>query len=158
LVITLFFGEWILHLFHIQFNAFIMAGSLVIATLGWSMVNIQRSGQKHSEEENDEASTRDAVTVVPLAIPILAGPGAISAVISYSVHADFTGQLICVGVIFVVALVIAVVLSLATKIRELLGVSGLNILTRLFGLLLLSIAIGGMANALKALFPSLAGH
>lgn len=156
LLVTLLLGQSILNALHIRFEAFMLAGSLVIAALAWSMVNIRTSRQQHAEEEKDEIDSQSAVTVVPLAIPILAGPGAISTVIGYHAGADPGKLLVDAGAIAAVSVSIGVILSLATRIRALLGVTGLNVLTRLFGLLLLSIAIGNAATALRALFPSLA--
>ena len=94
LIICLFVGQAILHLFGIRMEAFTFAGSLVVATLAWSMLSIQTSGQRHTAQEGDEAASKASITVVPLAIPILAGPGAISTVISSATNSNLVEKAI----------------------------------------------------------------
>ncbi len=158
LVICLFVGQIILRLFGIRIEAFTLAGSFVVATLAWSMLSIQTSGQRHTEQEKDEAVSKPSITVVPLAIPILAGPGAISTVISSATNLNFVEKAFGTGVILAVAAAVGVILSLAVDIRRILGVSGMNVLTRIFGLILLSIAVGSAAGALVKIFPALCGR
>jgi multiple antibiotic resistance protein len=96
------------------------------------------------------------VAIVPLAFPILAGAGAISLMISYAAQVSSFEDMIygAVGIAFV-SVAIALVLLVSPWIQSLLGITGMNVLTRIFGLLLLAIAIGGAATALIALFPAL---
>jgi multiple antibiotic resistance protein len=122
------------------------------------MISIQTSGQRHTAQEGDEAVSKASITVVPLAIPILAGPGAISTVISSFTNANQAQKAIAAAAIVAVAIAVGIILSLAVKIRELLGVAGTNVLTRIFGLILLSIAVGAAARSLTALFPALCGR
>jgi multiple antibiotic resistance protein len=96
--------------------------------------------------------------VVPLAIPLLAGPGSISTVI-IEVHRsemEFHG-LMAIAIIALVCLLLWLVLRMAATIGRILGQTGLNIINRLFGLILAAIAVEIMANGLKQLFPALAG-
>ncbi len=155
LIISLFLGKTILSIFNIQLAAFELAGQVIIATLAWSMLHAQTSNQRHTSEEQVEATTKDSIAIVPLAIPILAGPGAMSTVISYASRASGSQDLLAVLVILAVTVTIAVCLLLAPTLQRLLGVTGMNVLTRVFGLLLLAISIGSAANALKELFPML---
>jgi multiple antibiotic resistance protein len=154
LIISLYCGEMILAAFRIQIHAFSLAGSLVIGTLAWSMLHIQQSRQRQTPQESEEASSRDSVAIVPLGIPILAGPGAISTVITFTSNTP-SFRMLGIWVILAVALAVAVILSLAPKIQASFGATGMNVFTRLFGLLLLAVAIGNAANAIKALFPVL---
>jgi multiple antibiotic resistance protein len=155
LIISLFLGKTILSVFNIQLAAFELAGQTIIATLAWSMLHAQPSNQRHTSEEKAEATTKDSIAIVPLAIPILAGPGAMSTVISYASRASGSQDLLAVLVILAVTVTIAVCFLLAPILQKLLGVTGMNVLTRVFGLLLLAISIGSAANALKELFPML---
>ena len=157
LMICLFVGQAILHLFGIRIEEFTLAGSLVVATLAWSMISIQTSGQRHTVQEGDEAANKASITVVPLAIPILAGPGAISTVISSFTNASLVEKAVGTGAIIAVAIGVGIILSLAVKIRDLLGVAGTNILTRIFGLILLSIAVGSAAPRARRDFPGAGG-
>ncbi|MBW4551637.1 MAG: NAAT family transporter [Aphanocapsa sp. GSE-SYN-MK-11-07L] len=155
LIISLFVGKAILDTLSIQLAAFELAGQTIIATLAWSMLHAQTSGQRHTPEEQAEATTKDSIAIVPLAIPILAGPGAMSTVISYASRASGSQHLLAVLVILAVTVTIAVCFLLAPMLQKVLGVTGMNVLTRVFGLLLLAISIGSAANALKELFPML---
>ena len=156
LLVALFLGSAILGAFNIRLPAFSLAGSVVVASLAWSMLHMQPSGQKQTPEEHADAAARGSVAIVPLAIPLLSGPGAMSATITLA-HTGSTGDRMgAVVVIAAVALVTALSLFFAPRIQSLLGVSGMNIMTRLFGLLLLAISIEGAARALENLFPALA--
>ncbi|NNJ93316.1 MAG: MarC family protein, partial [Halobacteria archaeon] len=105
-----------------------------------------------------EAAGRENVAIVPIAIPLLAGPGSISTVIiqMHRPGAEFH-LLWVIAVILLVTLLLWIVLRLANPIGRLLGPIGLNILNRLFGLILTAIAVEIMANGLRGLFPVLAG-
>jgi multiple antibiotic resistance protein len=98
------------------------------------------------------------VAVVPIAIPLLAGPGAMSTVIiaMHRSEASYHSAMI-IGIILAISLVLWLVLRLAKPIGELLGDNGLNVLNRIFGLILAAIAVEVTANGLKQLFPVLAG-
>ena len=100
-----------------------------------------------------------SVAVVPLAIPLLAGPGAISTVI-IQMHrsTELLDPLLVMACIVLVCGVLWVVLRLATPIGNTLGENGLNIINRLFGLILAAIAVEVMANGLRQLFPVLDGQ
>jgi multiple antibiotic resistance protein len=155
LIISLFLGKAILSIFNIQLAAFELAGQAIIATLAWSMLRAQTSHQRHTPEEQAEAATKDSIAIVPLAIPILAGPGAMSTVISYASRANGSQDLLAVLAILAVTIAISACLFFAPALQKLLGVTGMNVLTRVFGLLLLAISIGSAASALKELFPLL---
>lgn len=156
LLVALFAGDDILKLFGINLNAFRLAGMIVIASLAWSMLNARMSQIQHTQAEDQEAEQKDSVAIVPLAFPILAGAGAIGLVISYAAQVSSFGDMIygAVGIVLV-SVATALVLLASPRIQSLLGITGMNILTRIFGLLLLAIAIGGAATALIALFPAL---
>lgn len=156
LLVALFAGDDILKLFGINLHAFSLAGMIVIATMAWSMLNAKMSPIQHTKAEDQEAEQKDSVAIVPLAFPILAGAGAISLVISYASQASgFEDMIYGAVVIALVSIATALVLLASPRIQKLLGLTGMNILTRIFGLLLLAIAIGGAATALIALFPAL---
>lgn len=156
LLIALFAGDDILKLFGINIHAFSLAGMIVIAAMAWSMLNANTSQMQHTKAEDHEAERKDSVAIVPLAFPILAGAGAISLVINYAVLVSSFEEIIKgAAVIALVGISTALLLLASPWIQKLLGITGMNILTRIFGLLLLAIAIGGAATALIALFPAL---
>lgn len=156
LLVALIAGDDILRLFGINIHAFNLAGMVVIASLAWSMLNAKMSQMQHTQEEDQEAERKDSVAVVPLAFPILAGAGSISLVINYAVQASSTDDILeGSAIIVLVCIATALVLLASPLIQKILGITGMNILTRIFGLLLLAIALGGAATALIALFPAL---
>jgi multiple antibiotic resistance protein len=156
LLVTLFSGETLLKLFGININAFRLAGMAVVASLAWSMLKANTSQLQQSPAENQEVVEKDSIAIVPLAIPLLAGAASISLVINFAAEVDGLADMIK-GVVIVVLVSIATALTLlaAPGVQRVLGISGMKILTRIFGLLLLSIALGESAEALKELFPAL---
>jgi multiple antibiotic resistance protein len=121
-----------------------------------AMLNAQAGGVRQSKAEAEEIESRDASGVVPLAVPLLAGPGAISTTI---VAAQAGDAVHIAGLVFCIALVCVLlwsILRVAEPIGSRLGTTGLNIATRLLGLLLAAIAIEMMAGGLKTLLPGLA--
>jgi multiple antibiotic resistance protein len=155
-VVCLFFGQAILKLLGINLYAFKIAGMFVISSLAWSMIRAEPSSHRHTKAEHEEAMQKDSVAVVPLAIPITAGGGAMAAVISYAGNVQNQAAMLeGILAIMAVALSIWAIYASAPLISRLLGVSGMTILTRVFGLLLLAIAITTIADALTKLFPVL---
>jgi multiple antibiotic resistance protein len=150
------FGETLLTALGTSLPAFQVGGGLVLLLMALAMLNAQAGGLRQSKAEAEELESRDVSGVVPLAVPLLAGPGAISTTI---VAAQAGGPANIAGLIACIALVCALlwsILRLAEPLGSRLGTTGLNIATRLLGLLLAAIAIEMMAGGLKALLPGLA--
>jgi multiple antibiotic resistance protein len=150
------FGEALLRVIGTSLPAFQAGGGLVLLLMALAMLNAQAGGVRQSKEEAEELQSRDASGVVPLAVPLLAGPGAISTTI---IAAQAGGAVNIAGLIACIALVCALlwsILRVAEPVGSRLGTTGLNIATRLLGLLLAAIAIEMMAEGLKALLPGLA--
>lgn len=157
LVASAFLGESILRVIGTSLQSFRVGGGLVLLLMALSMMNARVSSVQQTREEAEEAVQKQAIGVVPIGIPLLAGPGAISAVIIQMERSTDWGHRAAVVacILFVCALVWGA-LSLATPIGDRLGRTGLNILNRLFGLLLAAIAVEVIAAGLRALFPGLA--
>ncbi len=145
LVVAYFLGEAILRLLSIDINAFRIAGALVIGGIGWSMVQ----GQKVAL-----AASASGAAVVPLAIPLMAGPGAIAATITIR-STEGSQFWINIGVILALTVVSYILFLAAQPLEKLLGDTGLNIVSRIFGLLLISIAVSSAISAIGELFPGL---
>ena len=150
-------GQGLLRLFDIGMPAFQAGGGVLILLMAIAMLHARMSGARHTDEEADEAQAREQVGVVPLGIPLLAGPGAISTVIIYA-HADpgwlHTGVLLVE--IWLVSGLVWMALHLGEEVGRVLGITGLNIATRIMGLLLAAIAMGFIAEGIKGLLPGLA--
>ncbi len=157
LLVTLFFGEIILSFFGISVNSFRVGGGILILLMAISMLHAQTSGAKNTEAERVEASTRESIAIVPLAMPMLAGPGAISSIILYGNRAqNWQHYLIVSAEIILVGIIIAILMRLSGKIAKQLGQTGMNIITRVMGLILAAISIEFISLGLKGLFPILA--
>jgi multiple antibiotic resistance protein len=120
------------------------------------MLHAKQSTSRHSPEEAEEAAGQDNVAVVPLTIPLMTGPAAMSTVIIYVNKASGwfdTGFVIASGL--VVAVIVWVALRLAAPIASALGKTGMNIVIRVMGLLLAAIAVEFITGGLGELFPGL---
>jgi multiple antibiotic resistance protein len=156
LVIAGFSGDLILRLLGASLPAFQVGGGIVLFLMALSMLNAQLSPQQQTQEETDEATDRSAVGVVPIAMPLLVGPGSISATIIHMERGTgWEHKGLSVAVLGLICLSIWLVLQLARPIGDRLGRTGLNILNRIFGLLLAAVAVQIFANGLRGLFPAL---
>jgi multiple antibiotic resistance protein len=156
LIVAALSGEVLLELLGTSLPAFQVGGGIVLLLMALSMLNAKVSAVQHTAEEANEAIARDEIGVVPLGIPLLAGPGSISSVIIQMQRSHtWVDKAITLGCVALVCLLLLIALQLATPIGNLLGKTGLNILNRLFGLLLAAIAVEIIANGLRALFPAL---
>ncbi|WP_394205365.1 YchE family NAAT transporter [Shewanella waksmanii] len=158
LVVTIFAGQHILNMFSISLSAFRIAGGSLIAIIAMSMLQGKLGEVKRNQEEKGESSGMESVAVVPLALPLMAGPGAISSVIvSAAEHDSFITHVGMSLTVVVFGLTSFTLFRLAPVIYKILGKTGINVITRLMGLLMLAIGIEVIAAGFKGLFPSLAG-
>ena len=156
LAVSTFVGEALLELIGASLPAFRVGGGLVLLLMSLAMLNAQAGGLRQSNDEARELQSGELSGVVPLAIPLLAGPGAISTSIIAAEKGGTAHQLAIVGCIAIVCLLSWATLRRAHAIAVRLGVTGLNIATRILGLLLAAMAVQTMAEGLKKLFPGLA--
>ena len=156
LIIVAFMGETLLTGLGTSLASFRVGGGIVLLLMALAMLMGQTSSVRTTEEETIAAEQKQTIAVVPLAIPLLAGPGAISTVI-IEMHrsSGVYHAILVVTCILIACFILWLVLKLAEPIGKLLGPIGLNIINRLFGLILTAIAIEIMANGLKQLFPIL---
>ncbi len=154
--VVLVTGEALLHFFGITVSSFRVGGGILILLMSISMMNARMSPVKQTEEEAQDAAEKHSVAVVPLGIPLLAGPGAISTVIVYA-HSDpsLTHHLLLGAEILGVAGAVWVSFRLAPFIASKLGRTGINVVTRIMGLIMAAIGIEFIANGLKELLPGL---
>jgi multiple antibiotic resistance protein len=156
LAVSALLGDSILTLMGASLAAFRVGGGLVLLLMALAMLNAQVGGVRQSEEEAAELESGGVRGLVPLAIPLLAGPGAISTTIIAAEKGAGAGHLGAIlGVIAAVSLLTWLVLRAANAIGERMSKTGLNIATRLLGLLLAAFAVQTMAEGLRELFPGL---
>jgi multiple antibiotic resistance protein len=149
-------GDAVLSVLGASIHSFRVGGGLVLVLMSLSMLSAKVSSVQQSAEEAVAVEDRTSSGVVPLGIPLLAGPGAISSVIVEGHRiASIWHQVGVIACIIVVAAALYWSLRLAVPIGEKLGRFGLNIINRLFGLLLAAIGVEMMAGGLRALFSGL---
>ena len=144
-------GDLILRFLNISIGSFQVGGGILILLIAIAMMNAQPNPTKHNEE-----GQRNSIAVVPLAIPMLIGPGSISTVIIYASTAkNWWGiaEIMLAGL--VVSIVCYVGMLAATKLSKLLGATGINIINRIMGMVLAAVSIEIIAGGLKNLFPNL---
>ncbi len=157
LLVSLALGEAVLAFFGITIASFRVGGGILIMMVAISMLNAQTSQTKHTEEEVRDSMERDTVAVIPLGIPLLAGPGAISTIIlNAQRYSSLTHYLILCAEILLVALSVWLSLRSASVISGLLGRTGINIVTRIMGLIMTAVGVEFIAAGMKELFPILA--
>jgi multiple antibiotic resistance protein len=149
-------GLKILEFFGISLASFQVGGSLLLLISAMSMLNAQPAEARSNEDEVHDAAARASIAVVPLTIPLLTGPATMSTVVIYAEKAKTFWQLgTLVGYGVVIALATLLCFSLAQPIARVLGKTGINVMTRLMGLILAALSVEVMADGLIKLFPIL---
>ncbi len=156
LMLAIWTGDSLLSYFGIGIPAFRIGGGLLVLLIAISMFGAKTSPAQHTEAEQAEGEAKNDIAVVPLAIPLLAGPGAISlAIVDAHQAASFPEKIVFSLGILCVVVIVWLVLRLAEPIGERLGTSGLSIATRVMGLILAAMAVQFMADGMLELFPGL---
>jgi len=154
LILMTWIGIPILKVFGISLPAFQITGGLIILLRGLAMLHSKETPTSQTADELEAKSYRDSIAVVPLAIPIIAGPGVMTNVIIFSRHfPDFWDKMLICLEILVVTLIVGAVLFFASRIGRILGDTGIKITTRIMGLLLAAIAMSMITHGLTELFP-----
>lgn len=143
LLISFFLGKFILLFFGISLNSLKIAGGLIIASSGFALLTGKFTQHKGMNEKNKNAAMeRDEVSLTPLAIPMLAGPGTISLLITY--HQEYTQVLergILTAAIIVISILIYITLRSSNLIIKALGPNGINALSRIIGFIVIAIGV-----------------
>lgn len=156
LVVSAVAGQYLLAFFGISIASFKVGGAILILLMAISMMHATPSGEKQTEEEALEAADKDSIAVVPLAIPLLAGPGAISTTIIYATgRSSIAHTCMIVLCCALIALVTWIALRVATPVSQWLGTTGVNVAVRIMGLLLAAVAVEIFASGVLELFPGL---
>ncbi|MEX0333591.1 YchE family NAAT transporter [Vibrio tubiashii] len=157
LVVSLMAGQMLLDMFSISLDSFRVAGGLLLLSIAFSMMSGKLGEDKQNKQEKSEYVSREQIGVVPLAMPLMAGPGAISSTIVYG--SRYPGMFDTVGIIVTIVLFVLCTWLLfrsAPLIVRFLGQTGINVITRIMGLILGALGIEFIANGLRNLFPGLA--
>ena len=156
LVLAAIAGQPLLAFFGITIASFKVGGAILILLLAISMMHATPTGEKQTPEEAREAEDKESIAVVPLAIPLLSGPGAISTTIIYSTgRSSLSHILLIIACCLLVSLATWVALRAATPVSLWLGKTGVNIAIRLMGLLLAAVAVEIFTSGILVLLPGL---
>ncbi len=157
LITSLLGGQLLLDMFSISLDSFRVAGGLLLLTIAFTMMSGKLGEDKQNKQEKSEYISKEQIGVVPLAMPLMAGPGAISSTIVYG--ARHPSLIETTGIIISIVLFCFcswLLYRSAPIIVRFLGQTGINVITRIMGLILGALGIEFMANGLRALFPGLA--
>lgn len=149
LVLFALLGTYILRFFGITTHAFQIAGGIIFFGIGWDMLQAKRSRVKTTEEEETEGAGKDDVGIIPLGLPTLAGPGAITTVIALNGQAATLMQASSVYIAIALVLLTAwLMLSAAPALTRSMGQTSMNVLTRLMGLLVMVVGAQFVINGI----------
>ena len=154
---TAYIGEYILSGLGIKVDAFRITGGIILLSLGLSMLNAEEPKLKRNEEVEARATTSKTHAIVPLATPLIAGPGAISTIIIATTANGFSMiHSLVIGLIgCAVAAAIGLIWFYASSLEKAIGPSGINIFTRIGGLILTAMSIQAICTGLLGFFPAL---
>jgi multiple antibiotic resistance protein len=153
-------GLRIIEFFGISLASFQVGGGMLLLISSLQMLNAEPAESRKADfaEGGDKVDAGDSIAVVPLTIPLLTGPATISTMVIYAEKTRHWWELaILVGYGVVIGLAVWIAFSLSGRIARALGKTGINVMTRLMGLLLAALAVEVMSDGLVKLFPALIG-
>ncbi|AEF96479.1 MarC family protein [Methanotorris igneus] len=146
-------GKYILLFFGISIQAFRIAGGILLFTISMDMLHGKISRVRHSKTEQEIASELEDIAIIPLAMPLLAGPGAITSVIVLMTKASsYDDKLAVILAILTCVLSTYAILKSAEKIEDKLSPIGIKIMTRMMGLMLAAISVQMILDGIKDVF------
>ena len=148
LMVFTFSGQFLFKFFGISSNGFRIAGGFIIFKIGFDMLQARYSNAKLKEEE--VKTYADDISITPLAIPMLCGPGAIAnAIMLMDDASTFTLKGTLIGIIALVYFITFLILQASTRLVRILGETGNNVMMRLMGLILMVIAVECFVSGMK---------
>ncbi len=159
IAISALLGLQVIEFFGISIASFQVGGGILLLISSLSMLNAEQADTKPSDlsEGEEKIDAGASIAVVPLTIPLLTGPATISTIVIYSEKTQHLWQLgVLVAYGLVIGLVTFAAFTAAGRIAKVLGRTGINVMTRLMGLILAAMAVELLADGLTQLFPVLA--
>jgi multiple antibiotic resistance protein len=150
----LLFGGLLFALFSITTSAFRIAGGLVIGIMALDMLKATHTGVRTTAEEQTDGIAKEDVSITPIAVPLLAGPGAISTVMILASRDGLAGYAMVLSAIVLVSLASWLLLREAGRVVDLLGHTGINVIGRLMGLIVLAVAVQFVVDGVLELLPA----
>lgn len=151
-------GLRIIEFFGISLASFQVGGGMLLLLSSLQMLNAQPAESRSSDlaEGSDKVDAGDSIAIVPLTIPLLTGPATISTMVIYAQKTRHWWELaVLVGYGVVIAISVWIAFSLSGRIARVVGNTGINVMTRVMGLLLAALAVEVMSDGLLVLFPGL---
>ena len=156
LLVALLIGQPLLAFFGISINSFLVAGGILLLLMAIRMMLGSFYGNGAGKQAGSDGEAVSANAIVPLSTPLLAGPGSISAVIVEAHKADGFQHYLVMGLIIVLlSITVWLTFLIAPWVAQRLGKIGINVFTRLMGLILAAIAVEFVASGMRGLFPAL---
>lgn len=156
MIVTVWTGKGVLDLLGITISSFRCAGGIILLLMGLSMLQSKESPASYTPEDEEAAKERESIAVVPMALPVIIGPGAISTLI---IGAEDYPQLLSKSWMTVICCLLALGMGLllyfAAPIAKFVGASVIKVVTRIMGMLIMAIAVGMLADGLTGLLPIL---
>lgn len=151
-----FSGQILFNFFGISVNSFRIVGGVIFFTMGWDMLQARLGNIKHTDDEDKIDAYVEDISITPLAIPMICGPGAITnAIILMEGATEIPQKIVLVSVIALVLLLTYLILVGASKITDKLGETGNKVMMRLMGLIVMVIAVEFFFSGLKPIILSI---
>ncbi len=153
LIISFLVGSYILDFFGISISAMRIAGGLIILSSGYALLNGNHAKSRAVDKQvHNEAVEKDDISLTPMAMPLLAGPGSISLLIGYaSENHDVLHYATVISVIVFTGLATYIILRLAPLLTSKLGAAGMNSLSRIIGFVVMSVGVQFIINGVSAI-------
>jgi multiple antibiotic resistance protein len=157
LLISFFIGKYVLSFFGISIHSLRIAGGLIIVSSGFALLTGKFSSHKGMDKRvKDDAFSRESISLTPLAMPMLAGPGTISLLIGYyQEYPLWTERSLVIVAVIAVSISIFIVLSSSSYIVHFLGASGINAISRIVGFIVIAIGIEYISSSIISIIGSL---
>lgn len=156
MILTLWTGESLLNLLGITISSFRFAGGIILLLMGLSMLQSRESPVSYTSEDDEAAKERQSVAIVPMAIPVIIGPGSISTlIIAAGDYPQLVSKAWMSALCLILALSMGAILYFSSTIAEFVGTSIIKVVTRIMGMIIMAIAVGMLAEGLIGLLPAL---
>ena len=156
MLLSVWTGRELLNVLGITIPAFRFAGGIFLLLMGLSMLQSKESPVSHTREDDVAAKERQSIAVVPLALPVIIGPGAISTlIIAAGDYPQFFNMVWMSVICAILAVIMGLMLYFASPIAKIVGASVIKVVTRIMGMIIMAIAVGMLAEGLIGLLPML---
>ena len=150
LLIFAFSGQILFNFFGISVNSFRIVGGVIFFAMGWDMLQARLAHMKHTDDEEKIDAYVEDISITPLAIPMICGPGAITnAIVLMEDSTTFIQKSVLIGIIFIVLLLTYLIYVGGSKVIDFLGETGNKVMMRLMGLIVMVIAVEFFFSGLK---------